>query len=413
MNNDFTVTLKTPGELKNRQGTKGKKSGGDDAAFGQALAGASAGTAEYRDNKVEPKQETQGASETVKGMESAEAVEGVTTVTPEMLAEKMQTVQTGQFIQSLLKGGETAEEGTPEEGLLVSMEGVQAEPDIEGLTGTVQLTDARQTDTGVWAAQVVKATDQGVAAGDDARQTDVAPKVHVEEGAVASGKTEEIVTSGTGVQRADAMVEPDVAQENVVAQADGQVHKQTVAGDESEEDKSQVSEIRPENHVVDGRVETAYTQRTTPEQEIASHVTQSGEMREEYADMVKDMIARQISQGKQEIEISLTPRSLGKLIVRVAVEAGETTVSIICTNSKAMQAMTQKAGELGRILEDSLGDKMEVVVDTEKPDSYLQQEGRNAGQEQAEQERHASQERHKGQEADTVDFLQQLRLGLA
>ena len=136
-------------------------------------------------------------------------------------------------------------------------------------------------------------------------------------------------------------------------------------------------------------------------------------MREEYADMVKDMIARQISQGKQEIEISLTPRSLGKLIVRVAVEAGETTVSIICTNSKAMQAMTQKAGELGRILEDSLGDKMEVVVDTEKPDSYLQQEGRNAGQEQAEQERHASQERHKDQEADTVDFLQQLRLGLA
>ena len=75
--------------------------------------------------------------------------------------------------------------------------------------------------------------------------------------------------------------------------------------------------------------------------------------------------------------------------------------------------MTQKAGELGRILEDSLGDKMEVVVDTEKPDSYLQQEGRNAGQEQAEQERHASQERHKDQEADTVDFLQQLRLGLA
>lgn len=411
MNNDITVTLKTPGELKSRQGTKGKKSGGDDAAFGQALASASAGATDYRDNKVEPKQETQGASETVKGVENPETVEGVTAVTPEMLAEKMQTVQTGRFIQSLLKGGETAEEGTPEEGLQVLAEGVLAETDIEGLAGT-----ARVTDTGVqMATQAVSVTDQGMVADDGARRTDARPEVPVkeQEGVAQAGEVEELMMAEADVQSVGAMAKPDVARENVTARTDGEVHKQTVAGDEPEEDKSQVSEVRPENHVVDSRVETVYTQRTTPEQEIASHVTQTGEMREEYADMVKDMIARQISQGKQEIEISLTPKSLGKLIVKVAVEAGETTVSIICTNSKAMQAMTQKAGELGRILEDSLGDKMEVVVDTEKPDSYLQQEGRNAGQEQAEQERHANQEQRKDQEADTADFLQQLRLGLA
>jgi flagellar hook-length control protein FliK len=410
MNNDITVTLKTPGELKNRQGTKGKKPGSDDAAFGQALAGASAGATEYRDDKVEPKQETQGVSETLKGVESADAVEGVTMVTSEMLAEKMQTVQTGQFIRSLLKGGEAAEEDTSENVLLVSPEDVLVEPGIKNLAEMLQMTDA-----GVQAAtQMMESSGQGAAADGGVRQMDVAPEVHVEEdGAVRLGEAEEFARAETGVQKVDAMVKPGAAQENAAVQADGQVHKQMVVEDEPKEDKSQVSEIRPENHVVDGRVETVYTQRTTPEQEIASHVTQTGEMREEYADMVKDMIVRQISQGKQEIEISLTPKSLGKLIVKVAVEAGETTVSIICTNSKAMQAMTQKAGELGRILEDSLGDKMEVVVDTEKPDSYLQQEGRNAGQEQAEQERHASQERHKDKEADTVDFLQQLRLGLA
>lgn len=414
MNNDITVTLKTPGELKSRQGTKSKKSGGEDAAFGQALASASASTADYRDNGVEtvPKQETQGVSETAGSASSSKDADGVMAVTPEMLAEKMQTVQTGQFIQSILNGGEASEEGMPEEGLLASAETILTEQGIGDLAEAVQTMDG-----GVQAmVQMMEASGQGVKAS-DVGEEDVSENVHAtKQGVVQLGEeTEELTTTQTDAQKTDVLdaARSETAQAGTTMQTDNQVHKQTAADDGSEKDRTRVTEVKPENHVVDGRVETAYTQRTTPEQEIASHVTQTGEMREEYADMIKDMIARQISQGKQEIEISLTPKSLGKLIVKVAVEAGETTVSIICTNSKAMQAMSQKAGELGRILEGSLGDKMEVVVDTEKSDSYLQQDGRNASQEQAEQERHAGQEQRKDQEADTADFLQQLRLGLA
>lgn len=420
MNNDITVTLKTPGELKSRQGTKSKKSGGEDAAFGQALASASASTADYRDSGVEkaPKQETQGVSETAGSVSSSKDVDSVVAVTPEMLAEKMQTVQTSQFIQSILNGGEASEEGMPEEGLLASAESILTEQGIGDLAEAVQTMDGgMQAMVQMMEAsgQGVKVSGQGVNAS-DVGEEDVLESVHAtEQGAVQLGETEELTTTESDAQKTDVLdaARPEMAQAGTAMQTDNQVHKQTAADDGSEKDRTRVTEVKPENHVVDGRVDTAYAQRTTPEQEVASHVTQTGEMREEYADMIKDMIARQISQGKQEIEISLTPKSLGKLIVKVAVEAGETTVSIICTNSKAMQAMSQKAGELGRILEGSLGDKMEVVVDTEKPDSYLQQDGRNASQEQAEQERHAGQEQRKDQEADTADFLQQLRLGLA
>lgn len=152
--------------------------------------------------------------------------------------------------------------------------------------------------------------------------------------------------------------------------------------------------------------------------EAQVEITPTGEIKPEYANMLKDMIAKQISGGRQEFEISLTPRNLGALLVKVAVEAGETTVSIICSNAKTMEAMSSKASELGRMLETTLGDKMEVVVeDKNSQDSPFYEDGRNDSGAQAQKEeqerRHEENRRRMELEADSADFLQQLRLGLA
>ena len=48
--------------------------------------------------------------------------------------------------------------------------------------------------------------------------------------------------------------------------------------------------------------------------EAKVEVTETGEIKPEYANMLKDMIAKQISSGRQEFEISLTPRKLRRVI---------------------------------------------------------------------------------------------------
>ena len=184
-----------------------------------------------------------------------------------------------------------------------------------------------------------------------------------------------------------------------------------------------------ENSIIDVKAEAASDKASTSFMQLQGtndsgvveakvEVTETGEIKPEYANMLKDMIAKQISSGRQEFEISLTPRNLGALLVKVAVEAGETTVSIICSNARTMEAMSSKASELGRMLETTLGDKMEVVVeDKHGQESNLYEDGRNGSGAQAqkeEQERRQEESRRRMElEAGSADFLQQLRLGLA
>lgn len=143
----------------------------------------------------------------------------------------------------------------------------------------------------------------------------------------------------------------------------------------------------------------------------AENTAKTAEMKPEYADMLKDMIAKQISSGKQELEIQLTPRSLGELTVKVSYHDGAAAVSIICSDKKALQAMSQKAGELGLILENNLGTKTAVIVETREEQAQLYQDGR--GQQSYQEQQNSEQQQNKKQkETETIDFLQQLRLGI-
>ena len=212
-------------------------------------------------------------------------------------------------------------------------------------------------------------------------------------------------------------------------QMDSEMSKQMMSEDTEKKAAGFGSVQDDENSVIDVKAEAASDKASTSflqfqnvnggkAVEAQVEVTETGEIKPEYANMLKDMIAKQISNGRQEFEIALTPKNLGALLVRVAVAAGETTVSIICSNAKTMEAMSSKATELGRMLETTLGDKMEVVVeDKNGQESNFYDDGRNDSGAQAqkeEQERKYEENRRRMElEADSADFLQQLRLGLA
>lgn len=152
---------------------------------------------------------------------------------------------------------------------------------------------------------------------------------------------------------------------------------------------------------------------TDVQQLATEEVSDVNHMKPEYADMIKDMIAKQVSSGKQELEIQLTPRSLGDLTIKVNYMDGSATVSIICTDKKALQAMSQKAEELARILETNLGSRTEVVVESQKEQARLYEDGRGQQQSYNGQQSSKEQQPEKRQnETEVVDFLQQLRLGI-
>ena len=160
--------------------------------------------------------------------------------------------------------------------------------------------------------------------------------------------------------------------------------------------------VKPQSH-----------QTTVVKAEAAERAGQTGEMKSEYADMLKDMIAKQIINGNKELEIKLTPRSLGDLTVKVSYQDGAAAVSIICSDKKALQAMSQKAGELGLILENNLGSRTEVIVETRQDQQgRLYEDGRGQQSYNGQQSSGQQHSDKKQNETETIDFLQQLRLGI-
>ncbi len=321
--------------------------------------------------------------------------------------------------------GVAAVQESPNQQVMLAPEGMEGQD--HALMGLVQGAESSQTAEGaeaLWGqnmAEAVKGADAVSAADVRGKQTEALDHL------TGSGAVKDLPQEA--VAEAEMTVNPEelAARMNIPENQADAKGQQTTA--DSGGKASGVEPVKEETNVVDVRAEAAadkagmsYIQQQGSSDsgvvEAQVEVTGTGEIKPEYTNMLKDIIAKQLSSGRQELEISLTPKNLGTLLVKVAVEAGETTVSIICTNAKAMQAMSSKAAELGRMLEGTLGDKMDVVVeDKNNQESHFYDEGRNDTGAQAQKEeqerRHEESRRRMEQESGSVDFLQQLRLGLA
>lgn len=386
MVNNIVNAVKSTGSSKASQAQKNKKTSDDKSAFSQALTDA-AGSANSANAQAERQTYDQkDASVAEKGTESIQAVQ-----------------------ESPGQQGILVQEGVEGQGALAGLMQMDAEG-VKTAEGTEPL-------WGQDAAGVV----------DAAQVTEV-----------LEGQTETDPLAGAGKVKdlpQEALAEPDLTinPEELATRMnvpENQTDAQGQQAASNTEDKANAFDaVKEENGVVDVKAEAAadkagmsYIQQQGSSDsgvvEAKVEVTNTGEIKPEYTNMLKDIIAKQLSSGRQELEISLTPKHLGSLLVKVAIEAGETTVSIICSNARAMEAMSSKASELGRMLEGTLGDKMDVVVeDKSNPESRFYDEGRNdtgaQAQKDEQERRHEESRRRMEQEAGSADFLQQLRLGLA
>ena len=386
MVNNIVNAVKSTGSSKASQAQKNKKTSDDKSAFSQALTDA-AGSANSANAQAERQTYDQkDASVAEKGTESIQAVQ-----------------------ESPGQQGILVQEGVEGQGALAGLMQMDAEG-VKAAEGTEPL-------WGQDAAGVVDAT----------QVTEVLEEQTETDPLAGAGKVKDLPQ--------EALAEPDLTinPEELATRMnvpENQTDAQGQQAASNTEDKANAFDaVKEENGVVDVKAEAAadkagmsyIQQQGSSDSDVVEakvEVTNTGEIKPEYTNMLKDIIAKQLSSGRQELEISLTPKHLGSLLVKVAIEAGETTVSIICTNARAMEAMSSKASELGRMLEGTLGDKMDVVVeDKSNPESRFYDEGRNdtgaQAQKDEQERRHEESRRRMEQEAGSADFLQQLRLGLA
>ena len=92
-------------------------------------------------------------------------------------------------------------------------------------------------------------------------------------------------------------------------------------------------------------------------------------------------------------------------------EGSQATISIVCSEKRALDVLGQNAREIGNIIERNLGEETTIIVEKQETDYLNQTRDEN---EQANQEQQKQKENGKNQDnEDAGDFLQKLRLGLA
>lgn len=155
-------------------------------------------------------------------------------------------------------------------------------------------------------------------------------------------------------------------------------------------------------HQASASARTAYTE--TP----ASHTGQILHLKTTEAQLGRDtaaLLASRLPAGNGTLEVELEPAYLGKLTLRVAFEGGKTAVTVLASDQKTLDILSQNAGQIAHILEERTG--QETVVYTPQQADAGQQGQENPSYQQNRQDR---EQRRQGKENDS--FAQQLRLGL-
>lgn len=210
-------------------------------------------------------------------------------------------------------------------------------------------------------------------------------------------------------QSVPVVAEADIAGTKEAAEANATTKKEAV---ETLHDVPVKTEQEPEAHLLQGNVTSTEVNTNAVQKPAVSEKLPLEFSRPESMDKLGDMLAKTITSGKQEFEIQLEPLNLGKMLVKVSYEAGRAAISIVCSESKTMQAMAQNAKELGSILESHMGTQTQVIVDKGQPSDYLEQQAQQEKNHQDEQTQQNHKKEAENDDAEAVSFLQQLRLGL-
>lgn len=204
-------------------------------------------------------------------------------------------------------------------------------------------------------------------------------------------KTDAVDSGGKTEKKAEKPVQPLHADENEILKGQKSMTEQIPA------QVNLTSETEPSPLQQTAAAETPEAQSAPPE--IPESVQK-----------LPQEILTKMAAGEKEFTVQLEPEHLGKLTIKAAFEDGKATVSIVCSNSKTLELLAGRAGEIGAILENNLGTPTNVLLDKTAPD-YLNQGQEQAGQQDRRQEQEDGKKKNHDKE-EGLDFLQQLRLGL-
>lgn len=116
--------------------------------------------------------------------------------------------------------------------------------------------------------------------------------------------------------------------------------------------------------------------------------------------------------SNNEFELQLNPESLGKIQIKVQFDKGETKVSILCESAKAMHLLSENTSSLATLLESRTGNQTTIQMHENKDAFYKQETDQNGHQQQQQTKDEQQQRQQKQKHQDSIDFLQQMRLGL-
>ena len=136
------------------------------------------------------------------------------------------------------------------------------------------------------------------------------------------------------------------------------------------------------------------------------------EQPEELPEKVTDTLLAKLVEGVKEFEIHIEPVNLGKIAVKVLYEGNQATISIVCSEKRAMDALSQNVRDIGNIIDRNLGGETTIIVEKQETD-YLNQT-RDENEQANQNAKQQKEEKKQGQDGeDAEQFLQKLRLGLA
>ncbi len=124
------------------------------------------------------------------------------------------------------------------------------------------------------------------------------------------------------------------------------------------------------------------------------------------------VLASKTFETARTLTVELEPASLGKLTIRLVYEGDRASLSIMASNPRTLDILSQRASEIAAILEEKTG--QETIIYTQPAQSgenpYEEEQNQNRGGEQGEQEGQKQNQGEKEHQAES--FAQQLRLGL-
>lgn len=128
------------------------------------------------------------------------------------------------------------------------------------------------------------------------------------------------------------------------------------------------------------------------------------------ADQMADKILYKMNEGKQEFDLQLNPKELGKLNIKLTFENGNAQVLITCSNSKAQNMMASLTDNIRGILEANTG--LTSTIHLQQEDMLQGQYNQESNHQEGNAKQQSSQQENKNQSSDDLSFMDKLRLGL-